>query len=163
MKHQLAAATKRKGVTIMGKYYAKIDNGQGGDTYFDADSIESAMDMARDWADEGDWPEEGCKIRITVEDEDEDEELEEYYDIITPEPEADDHDHEWTSENEGGCDQNPGCWDTGNGSMVFVDHCKICGMKRRHVSKYANQINCEADDTYTYEDDPEYYAKYCVD
>jgi len=47
-------------------YDAEIDGGQGGDTTPTADSLDEACALAIDWADEGDWPAEGCDITIRV-------------------------------------------------------------------------------------------------
>jgi hypothetical protein len=62
-------------------------------------------------------------------------------------PEADEHD--WTSEYEGGCTENPGVWSTGGTSMVFRSHCRHCGMERveRHTGSQRNPGEC---DTTTY-------------
>lgn len=40
-------------------------------------------------------------------------------------------DHEWTSEGEGGCDENPGVWSTGGTGLVSRDRCARCGLQRR--------------------------------
>ena len=41
-----------------------------------------------------------------------------------------DCDHAWTSEGEGGCNENPGCWSEGGTRMRFRQHCKNCGITR---------------------------------
>lgn len=38
--------------------------------------------------------------------------------------------HEWTSEGEGGCDQNPGVWAVGGTGMEYHSHCRLCGLRR---------------------------------
>jgi uncharacterized protein (TIGR02996 family) len=43
---------------------------------------------------------------------------------------TDPDDHDWTSEGEGGCDENPGVWSTGGTSMTFASHCRTCGLHR---------------------------------
>jgi len=43
-------------------------------------------------------------------------------------------DHEWTSDGEGGLDNNPGVWSTGGTSMVFDSHCRTCGLHRTESS-----------------------------
>lgn len=53
-------------------YHAEIDGGQGGETTFEADSIESALSRTIEWAEGGDWPDTGCKVRVRVWSEDED-------------------------------------------------------------------------------------------
>src|SRR5690606_24674413 len=59
-------------------------------------------------------------------------------------------DHDWTSEGEGGCDQNPGVWSTGGTSMTFCTHCRRCGLMRREVV-YGSQRNPGQADTVSYE------------
>ena len=57
------------------KYEAEIDNGQGGTTEIDAKSIDVAMAKAILWAQDGDWPDDGCDIDVSVrpaDDEDDD-------------------------------------------------------------------------------------------
>ena len=39
--------------------------------------------------------------------------------------------HDWTSEGEGGCDENPGVWSVGGTALVFQSHCRTCGLRRR--------------------------------
>lgn len=41
-----------------------------------------------------------------------------------------DCDHEWTSEGEGGCRENPGVWSHGGTAMSFAHHCRLCGLRR---------------------------------
>lgn len=47
-------------------YTAKIDGGQGGEETFTADTAAEAMVQAIAWAVEGDWPEEGCDVLVSV-------------------------------------------------------------------------------------------------
>ncbi len=44
-----------------------------------------------------------------------------------------DCDHDWTSSVavEGGCAENPGVWSVGGTAMVFREHCRLCGLRRR--------------------------------
>lgn len=73
-------------------------------------------------------------------------------------PEADAHD--WTSEYEGGCTENPGVWSTGGTSMLFVSHCRHCGMERRE-HRTGPQHNPGECDTAQYSDpDPEWVAEH---
>jgi len=58
-------------------YTAKIDNGQGGDTTITADSAAEALVKAIEWAREGDWPDEGCDITLSVTDDDDDSDTDE--------------------------------------------------------------------------------------
>ena len=48
-------------------YTAKIDGGEGGDTTFTADSAAEALVEAIEWARQGDWPDEGCDVDVSVE------------------------------------------------------------------------------------------------
>ena len=66
-----------------------------------------------------------------------------------PCPEADEHD--WTSEGEGGCAENPGVWSTGGTGLTFRSHCRACGLKRveHHTGAQRNPGEC---DTTTYGD-----------
>lgn len=43
---------------------------------------------------------------------------------------SDPDDHDWTSDGEGGCDSNPGVWATGGTSMMYAEHCRVCGLHR---------------------------------
>jgi hypothetical protein len=49
------------------KYTAQIDGGQGGDTSITANTAAEALVEAIDWAREGDWPEDGCDVDVSVE------------------------------------------------------------------------------------------------
>ena len=42
--------------------------------------------------------------------------------------------HEW--QDSGGCSENPGVFDNGNGGMVYVKRCTICGMMRKRGKDY---------------------------
>ena len=66
-----------------------------------------------------------------------------------PCPEADEHD--WTSEGEGGCAENPGVWSTGGTGVTFRQHCRQCDLKRvvYHTGSQRNPGEC---DTTTYGD-----------
>ncbi len=41
-----------------------------------------------------------------------------------------DCDHDWTSEGEGGCGENPGVWSVGGTTLVIRAHCRRCGLRR---------------------------------
>lgn len=74
-------------------------------------------------------------------------------------PEADEHD--WTSEFEGGCTENPGVWSTGGTSMLFVSHCRNCGMKRTGKTTGSQRNPGECDTTEYSDPDPEWVAEHC--
>lgn len=59
--------------------------------------------------------------------------------------------HEWTSEGEGGCDENPGVWSLGGTIMSFAAHCTVCSV-RRVETHYGYQRNPGQCDEVRYED-----------
>lgn len=58
-------------------------------------------------------------------------------------------DHDWTSEGEGGLDNNPGVWSTGGTSFVFKSHCRVCGLHRTET-KVGSQRNPGEGDSVEY-------------
>lgn len=58
--------------------------------------------------------------------------------------------HEWTSDGEGGLDENPGVWSTGGTSMMFRQHCTRCGLIRTECTT-GSQRNPGEHDTVEYE------------
>ena len=79
---------------------------------------------------------------------------------LPPCPEA--AEHEWTSEHEGGCSENPGVWGTGGTSLVISARCRHCGMQRteHHTGSQRNPGEC---DTTNYSDpDGEWVAEHAV-
>lgn len=58
--------------------------------------------------------------------------------------------HDWTSEGEGGCRENPGVWSTGGTGMKFRDHCRRCGLTRTTYTT-GSQRNPDDHDTVVYE------------
>lgn len=73
-------------------------------------------------------------------------------------PSGDEHD--WTSEFEGGSTENPGVWSTGGTSMVFVSHCRNCGIKRRESTTGAQYNPGDCDTTEYGDPDPEWVAEH---
>ena len=70
--------------------------------------------------------------------------------------ESADGEHDWTSEFEGGCTENPGVWSLGGTTMSFSCHCRHCGMEKTEVN-YGSQRNPGQCDTVEYsEPDPEW-------
>jgi hypothetical protein len=47
------------------------------------------------------------------------------------------HSHKW--QRFGGCKENPGCFDRGNGNMIFVSRCDACGKVRVIGTNYAGR------------------------
>lgn len=136
----------------------------------DGEAIEEARDTvqdeAEDWCDGCNWPEEGYSATVYWRLTDEGgAELERGYVAVEIEP---DHealisaatrgvpccglspdDHDWTSDGEGGCDENPGVWSTGGTSMSISDHCRRCGLHRT-VHSTGSQRNPGDCDTVAY-------------
>lgn len=115
----------------------------GGDTTLEGMDLDEAREAAEGWLADGDWEPmtkvtgriypAGTDGRWCAHDRDYD------VSITTDEPDEPDcpeaAEHDWTSEYEGGCRENPGVWSTGGTSMLFVSHCRHCGMERREVSR----------------------------
>lgn len=121
--------------------------------------------IAADWVADGDWGDGDCRISYSwaVSDADGDivDEGSGDHEQHTPEPECPDHDsHDWTSEHEGGCSDNPGVWSTGGTSMCFVSHCKNCGMRREEKTTGSQRNPGECDTTTYGEPDAEWLAEY---
>lgn len=149
-------------------YYADIRDDQCNTTVeIEAESIEDAQSQceseAEDWCRDGEWGDDGAAIDIRwtlYSDEAQENEVEDGACTVTIEPNHDalikaaggdpDCDHEWSSEGEGGCDENPGVWSTGGTSMVFVAHCTRCGLRRTENST-GSQRNPGDHDTVEYE------------
>jgi hypothetical protein len=132
----------------------------GGDCDIDAETMEEAIAEARDWIRAGDYPAEGCRIRVRVEQLRYDGEVHHAVAInVEIEPDHDtliraaggnaDCDHDWTSEGEGGLDENPGVWSCGGTTMKFASHCRHCGLHRVEIH-HGSQRNPYDHDTVTY-------------
>jgi len=125
--------------------------------------VNQVQGEADDWCSAGEWGDHGASIPIhwTLYDE-------RKYEVgsgsievnIEPNHEAliaaaggdADCEHDWTSENEGGCDENPGVWSTGGTSMVFVEHCRKCNLRRiKNIT--GSQRNPGEHDTVKYDQD----------
>lgn len=121
-----------------------------------AEALERAEEMCKD----GEWGNEGALINVWVEEIDEDGEQIDRDDIeVSIEPDHEemirraggdtDCEHEWTSEGEGGCTENPGVWSLGGTTMLFKSHCEKCGLKREEVH-HGSQRNPGQADKVTY-------------
>ena len=118
----------------------------------DAKAWEMAQEEAEDWARGGDWGNEGAVVTVRYYWEDENstcEDIERSVDVeIEPDHDAliravggdTDCDHEWSSEGEGGCDENPGVWSLGGTTLTFREHCTKCGLLRK-TTDYGSQRN----------------------
>jgi len=132
---------------------------EGTESEQDAAAEEWARESAEDWAREGEWGEGGAVVRVYYVLDDEDSEWPRDSVDVEIEP---DHaaliravggdtecEHEWSSEGEGGCSENPGVWSTGGTSLVISEHCESCGLRRtRHLP--GSQRNPGEHDTVEY-------------
>lgn len=130
------------------RHYAYHEEG-GHSEPIEASSIEEALGLAVERAQEGDWGIDGAVIQIWVT---ETNDLGEETDRrgteveIPPDHEElirradrdgvtgscgnDPDDHEWSTEGEGGSDHNPGVWSLGGTRMAYRHHCSQCGLVR---------------------------------
>lgn len=111
----------------------------------DASALAWAREACEDWARAGDWGDDGALVRVryTLSDDDNewptdsiDVEIDADHDALIRAAGGDtDCEHEWTSEGEGGCDENPGVWSAGGTALVISNHCEVCGLRRvRHLT-----------------------------
>jgi len=129
------------------KFRMLIDGGMGGEETIEAANMKEAIEEAIDWAKEGDWPDEGCTVDVTVKRLDDDGEPveEETVEVEIPPNEPamiraaggdPDCEHEWIADVdiEGGIEENPGVFGIDGGRYVILAHCRKCGVKRREVT-----------------------------
>lgn len=131
----------------------------------EAESVEEARGIAEseatDWAEDGDWGDDGACVRVhwSLEDENGDEVWDDYTDVeIEPNHENliraaggdPDCNHDWTSEGEGGLDENPGVWGLGGTAIKYRSHCRKCGLIRTEIS-LGSQRNPGEHDTVEYQ------------
>lgn len=135
------------------------------------EAVAEAGSECEDWCKGGDWGTDGASIDVgwtlyQGEDEDGDPIEVESGNVtveIEPDHEAlirkaagrdgcgtDPDDHDWTSEGEGGCRENPGVWSHGGTRMSFASHCRTCGLRRREMH-CGSQRNPGEHDTIAYE------------
>jgi hypothetical protein len=153
----------------------RCDGGGSETTRIEADNLDKARDLAKgevaDWIREGDWGDSGASVSAwyTLIDEDGETVVDDEGITVEIEPDHDaliraaggdpDCDHDWTSEGEGGCNENPGVWSVGGTALMIRDHCRKCGLRRReHYT--GSQQNPGEHDTVTYEQ-PETWCPDC--
>lgn len=135
--------------------------------------VDSAQEAAEEYVRDGEWGDEGGSVSVRVwrvgidADGDRVDVDEEWITVDIP-PDHDaliraaggdtDCDHEWTSEGEGGCDENPGVWSVGGTAMLFMSHCRLCGLHRCERTT-GSQRNPGEHDTVTYEQPPSWCAE----
>jgi len=143
----------------------RIREGSGACEYIRAESLEAAMEEAREWASEGDYTE---RVMVSYHVGEVDDDGEEVGGEIGgeveagPMPEApgecgvDEDDHDWRNpEWLGGCSENPGVWSLGGTTIVSTAVCSRCGTYRT-VTDSGNQRNpggLEREVTYNEADD----------
>jgi len=115
---------------------------EGTESEQDAAAENWAREAVEEWVREGDWGEQGARVRAWYTLEDDDSEWQERSIEVDIEPDHEalisaaggdtECEHEWTSEGEGGCDENPGVWSVGGTALVIKEHCTLCGLHRTH-------------------------------
>jgi len=61
-----------------------------------------------------------------------------------------DCDHDWTSEGEGGCIENPGVYSRGGTTISTSDHCRKCGLHRDILHRGSQRNPGEAETSVSY-------------
>jgi hypothetical protein len=125
----------------------KIGEESGYTEIVEADSLEEALEMAKESAAEGSY-DERVMVGVWARELDEDGELigEALFDEVEAGPEPtppetecgdEDEDHDWQSPVEvvGGCTQNPGVFSTGGTRFDFYEVCSQCGMYKHTWSQ----------------------------
>lgn len=99
---------------------------------------DTAQEAAQEYVDGGDWGDGTSTIWIDVSCTPLDENGEKVTDeakwvTITLEPDepkcSDGKGHDWTSEGEGGLEENPGVFGNGGGVLIY-QHCRNCGLRK---------------------------------
>jgi hypothetical protein len=136
------------------------------DTTVQADSMEDALELARDWARDGSW-DHRCEVDVfaveldPLADDGRDRRGAEVGDRTwttvevgedAPEPECSEADeHDWQAPHDvvGGLRENPGVWSAGGTTMTFHRVCAHCGL-HRHETCHGAQRNRGQLDTIEY-------------
>lgn len=135
----------------------------------EADSMDDAIEQAQEWLRDGEWGDEGAAPSANVG------ELEADGNVVDQERTSvdiepdhaaligrlvgpydgdricgfDPDDHDWTSEGEGGLDENPGVWGHGGTAISVAQHCRRCRLHR--TTRYTgSQRNPGEHDTVEY-------------
>ena len=154
---------------------------------FYADDLSAAKKQAlvelTDWIESSDWGHEGASVRASytlfetgnddpIYERDAEIEIDPNHEYLIRDAVSrheldqlcgtDPDDHDWTSDGEGGCRENPGVWATGGTSMTFKSHCRKCGLHRTEHAT-GSQKNPGEHDTVKYrlmsEDEIELHRK----
>jgi len=135
------------------------------DTTVQADSLEDALELARDWARDGSW-DHRCEVDVfaveldPLADDGRDRRGAEVGDRAwttvevgedPPEPECSEDEHDWQAPHDvvGGLRENPGVWSAGGTTMTFHRVCAHCGL-HRHETCHGAQRNRGQLDTIEY-------------
>lgn len=104
------------------------------------DAVTEGEERTRGWTSEGDYGHDGASIEAWWVLEEDGEEVKRGCVTVEIEPDHDylirraggdpGCDHDWTSEGEGGCSENPGVWSCGGTAMRSSSHCRCCGLIR---------------------------------
>jgi hypothetical protein len=140
----------------------------------DAAAWIEAEERASAWPHDGDWGDEGASVEVGYYITDETSTWEDAPRSVTVTIEPD-HDaliraaggstdcaHDWTSEGEGGCTQNPGVWSLGGTTISTREHCRTCGLVRTETS-HGSQRNPGECDTTEYEQPDHWCAEHQSD
>lgn len=143
-----------------------ISENSGAHKAIEAESIEDAMEQAREWSSEGDYDE---RVEVTCYARSEDG-SESDSDTVEagPEPEApecaDGHDHEFENpEWLVGCSENPGVWSTGGTAMTEKTVCKHCGCYQYVRHSGAQKNPGQLSEKVTYEEADERSLEYVAE
>ena len=145
----------------------KLYSEDGVTEIIDAADMSAAKERAEGWMREGEWGDDGARVTCTVTPIETDGEEGESAEIeVEIEPDhaskiknaagganicgTDPDDHDWTSDGEGGCRENPGVFSRGGTTMTFDSHCRRCGL-HRHSATPGSQRNPDDHDTVFYE------------
>jgi len=123
------------------------DEGSDDEREIEADTLDEARnqiaDECDDWVQDGDWGDDGAAVQVwwqlfagndMVDDGSETIDIEPNHKALIRAAGGDpDCEHDWTSEGEGGCTENPGVWSTGGTTLVYASHCRKCGLHREEV------------------------------
>lgn len=143
------------------KVFRLRDGDSGVEKIIEAESMQAAIEEARDWAEDADYEERVmARVHINELGGDRDSETIEVEAGPLPQPPetdcgTEDDDHEWTSPYDivGGCRENPGVWSKGGTRVIFQYVCSRCGLSKTvdHAGEQRNPGQIEESIEYTLE------------
>ena len=156
----------------MKKYWLRVGDREVVDIIeIDAENLDDAIEIAdakaEEWPEGGEWGDEGTTVGVFWElydDEACDNEIESGYVNVDIEPNHDalirdaggntSCDHEWSREDEGGLEENPGVFLGPGDSTIVYSHCQECGLHRKEIFRGPSRNPGETgyDVTYSTED-----------